>query len=128
MAIVKRMLVRKLANCKSFIAGDGSLLREILHPAKHAADVRYSLAWAELKPKQKAKPHVLTCAEVYYILRGEGLMHIDRDVERVHKDDTIYIPAGSVQFIENITDGHLQFLCVVDPAWQPAVETVTEEK
>lgn len=127
MAIVKRMLVRKLANCKSFIAGDGSLLREILHPAKHAANIRYSLAWAELKPKQKAKPHVLTCAEVYYILKGEGLMHIDSDAETVRKDDTIYIPAGSVQFIENITDDHLHFLCIVDPAWQPAVETVPEE-
>jgi mannose-6-phosphate isomerase-like protein (cupin superfamily) len=125
MVIVTRMLVRKLQDCKSFIAGDGSLLREILHPAKHAVEVRYSLAWAELAPKQKTKPHALTHAEIYYILSGDGLIHINDEAETVQRDDTIYIPAGAVQFIENITDGNLQFLCIVDPAWRPEIETVT---
>ena len=38
------MLIQKLNACDEFIAGDGTQLRELLHPDKQAVDLRYSLA------------------------------------------------------------------------------------
>lgn len=120
------MLVRKLAECRSFIAGDGSLLREILHPGKQPLDIRYSLAHAILGPSQKSIPHVLKHAEVYHILCGNGMMHIDSETQEVGTSDTIYIPPGHIQFIENTAREDLTFLCIVDPAWEPEIESVSE--
>jgi len=118
------VLVKKLAECRSFIAGDGSLLKEILHPLKQSLEVRYSLAHAILNPKQKTYPHILEHTEVYYILTGHGRMHINNEEKEVNKDDTIYIPPGSVQFIENTAGENLEFLCIVDPAWKPEIERI----
>ena len=42
------MLVRNLNECEEFIAGDGTLLRELLHPDKQPLDLGYSLAHAIL--------------------------------------------------------------------------------
>lgn len=118
------MLVKKLAECRSFIAVDGSLLREILHPAKQPVKIHYSLAHAILNPVQKTIPHVLKHAEVYYVLSGHGTMHINDETKDVSANDAIYIPPGKVQFIENTADDNLEFLCIVDPAWKPEIESV----
>jgi len=40
------MFVQKLNDCLEFVAGDGTLLRELFHPDKHPLDLRYSLAHA----------------------------------------------------------------------------------
>ncbi len=118
------MLVKKLEECRSFIAGDGSLLKEILNPLKQTLTIRYSLAHAVISSGQKTIPHVLRHAEVYYVLSGRGMMHIDKKMMEVSANDTIYIPPDHVQFIENTSDQNLEFLCIVDPAWQPDIETI----
>ena len=118
------MLVRTLEECKTFSAGDESLLKEILHPDRQDLDIRYSLAWATVKPGQKTLAHTLTCAEVYYIISGQGRMHIGSEKKAVKQDDTIYIPPKAVQFIENTAQEDLVFLCIVDPAWQPEAEQI----
>ena len=58
------MLIKKLLDCDEFVAGDNSLLRELLHPAKADLDIRYSLAHAIVKPGQTSKPHKLKTSEV----------------------------------------------------------------
>ncbi len=108
------------------MAGDGSLLEEILHPAKTPLKIRYSLARARVAPGQKTAPHVLDHAEVYYILAGRGSMNINAETTEVGAGDTIYIPPGQVQFIENDTKDTLEFLCIVDPAWDPRIERVLD--
>ncbi|MBE0431961.1 cupin domain-containing protein [candidate division WOR-3 bacterium] len=118
------MLVKRLSKITPFVAGDGSLLIEILHPRLKTADVRFSLAHATVKPKQKTRQHVLEHAEVYYILSGRGLMHVNDETEEISKDDTIYIPPGHSQFIENTAQEDIEFLCIVDPAWEPGIEHV----
>ena len=122
------MLVRTLEECKTFTAGDGSLLREILHPDRHHLDIRYSLAWVTIEPEHKTLPHTLTHAEVYYIIRGQGLMHINNEEKTVKENDTIYIPPRAVQFIENTARENLEFLCIVDPAWQPEAERILSDE
>jgi mannose-6-phosphate isomerase-like protein (cupin superfamily) len=118
------MFVKKLEDCQEFIAGDGSVLRELLHPAKADLNIRYSLAHAIVPAGQKTKPHKLRTSEVYYILSGSGLMHIGREVSNVKPQCVVYIPPGSVQFIENTGNSELEFLCIVDPAWKQEDELV----
>jgi mannose-6-phosphate isomerase-like protein (cupin superfamily) len=124
LTIVGLMLVRKLTEAASFIAGDGSMLREILHPDKHPANIGYSLAWALVKTKNSTHPHTLKHNEVYYIIKGRGKMHINNEVSEITATDTVFIPPGAIQYIENTGQTDLEFLCIVDPAWQPEIESV----
>ena len=120
------MLIRKLADCEEFLAGDQTRLRELLHPDKQPLDLRYSLAHAILPVGQTSTPHALTTAEVYYILTGQGEMHIDDQVEIIGPGDAVYIPPNARQFVRSLGPGDLVFICIVDPAWQQADETVYE--
>ena len=121
------MLIRKLHNCDEMVAGDGTSLRELLHPDRgYQFNGRYSLAHAVLAAGEKSTKHRLATDEVYYILSGMGLMHVDDELSRVVAGDAVEIPPGSVQWIENTGDGELVFLCIVDPAWRAADEEVLD--
>jgi mannose-6-phosphate isomerase-like protein (cupin superfamily) len=52
------------------------------------------------------------------------MMHVDGEAAAVGANQVIYIPPDSVQYIENTGDSDLVFLCIVDPAWRPADESV----
>jgi mannose-6-phosphate isomerase-like protein (cupin superfamily) len=118
------MFVKYLRDCTEFIGGDNSILRELLHPDKADLKIRYSLAYAKVPAGQKTTAHKLRASEVYYILSGSGLMHINQNAQNVSAQCALYIPPGAVQFIENSDDSDLEFLCIVDPAWQEADEQV----
>lgn len=118
------MYVKYLKDCGEFIAGDDSILREILHPDKVGVPIHYSLAHAKVEVGQKTRPHSLKSSEVYYIIEGKGLMHIDQEAFEVGPDFTVHIPPNSVQYIENIGSSDLEFLCIVDPAWRQEDEEV----
>jgi mannose-6-phosphate isomerase-like protein (cupin superfamily) len=118
------MWIKRLPDCPEFIAGDGTILRELLNPAKAPLDLRYSLAHAVLKPGKISQPHRLRTSEVYYLLSGEGEMHIDGETARITPGQAIYIPPRATQFIRNTGPGDLAFLCIVDPAWRIEDEEV----
>ncbi|MHC4808680.1 MAG: cupin domain-containing protein, partial [Planctomycetota bacterium] len=69
------MFVKHLRDCREFVAGDDSILCELLHPEKMDLQIRYSLACAKVMAGQRTKPHRLRTCEVYYITEGQGLMH-----------------------------------------------------
>lgn len=118
------MLVRKLNECEEFIAGDETILRELLHPDKQAIALRYSLAHAVLPVGKTSTPHSLKTSEVYYLLQGIGEMHIDEEIQQVEAGDAVYIPPNTKQYIRNIGNEDLVFICIVDPAWRKEDETV----
>ncbi|MGG6297579.1 cupin domain-containing protein [Leptolyngbya sp. AN02str] len=118
------MLIRNLLDCPEFKAGDNTLLRELFHPDKQAIALQYSFAHATVPVGKTSTPHALKTSEVYYILSGEGKMHIQDEVQLVKPGDGIYIPPHARQFIENIGTEPLMFICIVDPAWQPEDEIV----
>ena len=118
------MFIKDLKDCQEFFAGDKTILKELLHPDKQDIKIRYSIAHATLKPGDKSIPHKLKTSEVYYILEGEGIMHIDKESEKVIAHQAIYIPPNSKQFIENLGKNDLKFLCIVDPAWKKEDEVV----
>jgi mannose-6-phosphate isomerase-like protein (cupin superfamily) len=119
------MLIRRLKECAEIVAGDGTRLRELLHPdrdypfmGRYPFRGRYSLAHAILPPGQCAKPHRLTSSEVYYIMSGEGVLHIGDDSQVLQPGDAVEIPPGETQWLENRSTTDLCFLCIVDPAWR----------
>jgi mannose-6-phosphate isomerase-like protein (cupin superfamily) len=121
------MLIRRLKDCDEFVAGDGSILRELLHPAKARVAIRYSLAHATVRPGETTKAHRLKTPEVYYILRGRGRMCIDGESAVAGANSAIYIPPSTVQRITNTGRSNLVFLCIVDPAWHADDEEILSE-
>lgn len=118
------MFLKHVKDCEEVIAGDDSILRELLHPEKEDLQIRYSLAHAKVPVGQATKPHRLKASEVYYIMTGHGLMHIDKESFEVGPECAVYIPPVSMQYIENTGDSDLTFLCIVDPAWRKEDEEV----
>jgi mannose-6-phosphate isomerase-like protein (cupin superfamily) len=118
------VFIRRLDDCEEFVAGDLTRLREILHPDKFDLQLRYSLAHAVVGPGEKSLPHRLRSSEVYYILSGEGIMHIDDRQANVRAGDTVYVPPHALQWIESSANRPLAFLCIVDPAWRAEDEEV----
>jgi len=120
------MFLKCLKDCKEIIAGDDSILRELLHPDKADLQIRYSLAHAKVLPGKATKPHRLKVSEVYYIITGNGLMHIDKESFEVGPACAVYIPPDATQYIKNTSDSDLIFLCIVEPAWRKEDEEVFE--
>jgi mannose-6-phosphate isomerase-like protein (cupin superfamily) len=118
------MTVKDVADLSHITAADASRLREIFHPERDGVAVGYSLAIAAVAPGERTLQHRLASSEIYYLLSGTGRMHVDEEVERVHAGNCIYVPPGSVQWIENTGRIDLAFLCIVDPAWRPQDEEV----
>ncbi len=119
------MIIRRLYDRSLITALDNTQVREILNP-EHDSEplfLNYSLAHAMLKPREKSLPHKFhSASEVYYILRGRGIMHINDEMANVIPGDTVHIPPLAIQWIENDGDEDLEFLCIVDPAWKPDAE------
>ena len=118
------MFIRELHDCEEFIAGDNCALREILHPDKADLAISYSLAHAVVKPGDTTWLHRLRTSEVYYIVTGEGIMHINDESEIVGAGSTVYIPPMARQCITNSGKTDLTFICIVDPAWRKEDEEV----
>ena len=118
------MLLIDPENCQEFMAGDGSLLRQLLHPDKIDMACRYSLCHATVRSGQSTKPHRLRTSEVYYIIEGEGEMEIDDESSAVRAGMAVYIPPNSTQHIRNTGPSDLKFLCIVDPAWREEDEEI----
>jgi len=122
------MFVKKLKDCPKFISGDKVILREMLHRDKGDFSIRYSLAHAKLPTGKTSTPHRLKTSEVYYILKGKGIMSINKESREVRAGDTIYIPPHALQYIKNTGKTALEFLCIVDPAWMQEDEEVLISK
>ncbi len=122
-----RMIVRRLNEVDEIVALDESIVRELLNPNHEPVKLKlnYSLAHATVKSGLSTLPHRFhEASEVYYILKGTGLMHIDNESHKVSPGAMIYIPPKGVQYIENTGSTDLEFLCIVNPAWFPEAEEV----
>ena len=113
------MIIKDLADCRYFRAMDNTLLCELLHPEREGLDLPYSIAHAVLQPGETSIPHSLkTSVEVYFILEGEGEMHIDCETSPVRAGQAVLIPPGSWQHICNSGGSALKILCLVSPGWR----------
>ncbi len=120
------VLTVKLKDCSEFLAGDHTVLRELLHPSKALVSIGFSLAHGRLPLGQRSKRHRLTSSEVYYFVRGEGLFTVNEETVTVVQGSVVYVPPDAIQCVENTGRTELEFLCVVDPSWKAADEVVLE--
>ena len=118
------MLKRTLSECQEFLAGDHTVLRELLHPGKQAVQLGYSLAHGTLAAGRRSKWHKLASSEVYYFIAGQGMMTVDGNTHPVEAGSVIYVPPGGTQSLENSGIDDIEFLCLVDPAWRIEDEEV----
>ncbi len=110
-------MIKKLKDSVAFIAGDLTEIQELIHPKNDFLNLPYSLAMASLPLGKSSLPHRLKSNELYFILEGNGEMHIEDAVFHVEKGDTINIPPNALQWIRNTGPGTLKFLCIVSPPW-----------
>jgi mannose-6-phosphate isomerase-like protein (cupin superfamily) len=123
------VFTRNLKDCKVITALDGTTLRELLNPLRDGTDLKlsYSIAHARVPPGGSSFPHRLVKAsEVYYILEGTGVMHIDDESHEVCSGSLVYVPPNAIQYMENIGSQEIIFLCIVNPYWRPESEELVE--
>jgi len=120
------MVIRRLNDCPQFRAGDGSLLRELANAQTAKHSFRYSIAHAVVAPHTKTKPHSLKTSEVYYVLQGDGCMHVGKESAAVEAGCLIEVAPLSTQYIENTGEKDLVFLCIVGPGWRKEDELILE--
>ena len=118
------MLIKTLSEIEPFVAGDATLLREVLNPNDATTNVRYSLAHAIVKPGQTTLTHRLKSSETYYILSGTGEICINKETQVIGANQLIYIPPMARQYIKNNGESDLVFLCICDPAWRKEDEII----
>lgn len=102
----------------AFVTKDGSLVRELMHPAKHACRSQ-SLAEALVEPGAVTTLHLhRKTEELYFILEGSGEMTLGDRHFTVSAGDTICIAPGTAHRIRNTGTGRLRILCSCTPAYR----------
>ena len=118
------MLMKSGQEVPAFIAGDGTWLKELLHPQRDGVNLPYSLAEAVLSGREASLPHVLESNETYFVLNGSGTLFLNGTPYPLESGDLVLVPAGTEQYLVNTTERPLRFLCIVDPPWTAEGEKV----
>lgn len=100
-----------------FKAGDHTILKEVFHPKNVGKEFPYSVAHAYLEEKGQSLPHKLQQSELYYFLKGSGVIFVNDENQEVEKGDCVLVEPNQTQFVKNTGQGHLEFICIVSPAW-----------
>lgn len=102
---------------KAFITKDGSLIRELMHPATHG-NRNLSFAEASVPPGVITRLHCHRLSEeIYHITAGNGVMTLGGKSFNVMPGDTIHIPPGTAHNIHNTGTDELRILCACAPAY-----------
>lgn len=105
---------------KAFITKDGSLIRELMHPAIHG-NHNQSFAEASVPPGVMTRLHRHHVSEeIYHITAGSGVMTLGEQSFDVMSGDTVCIPPGTAHNIRNTGNDELHILCACAPAYSHA--------
>lgn len=109
-----------LAEVTPYVTKDGSEIRELLHPERHA--VRHqSLAEATLPPGTVTLLHRhQVTEEIYHVTHGCGQMTLGDDVFAIAAGDSILIAPGTAHRVANTGHEALRILCCCAPAYSHA--------
>lgn len=111
-------LITRYRETEPFTTKDGSIIRELMHPARHGSG-RQSLAEAFLPAGRKTLLHRHRSSdEIYHILSGSGRVRLGEERYPVTVGDTIHIPAGTPHDIEADGGEPLVFLCCCTPPYR----------
>lgn len=120
------MSLKRNEEIKSVQGDEDTKIKQYFHPHNTSNGINYSLAQFTLEPETKSKIHKIRSSEIYYILEGNGVLEINNEKFHLCKNDSVYVPPNSEQFIKNIGSSELVFLCIVEPAWKQEDEKILE--
>lgn len=120
------MSLKKSSDINSVKGNEGTIIKQYFHPSDTKNEINYSLAQFTLESGKRSKLHKIKSSEIYYILQGTGDLEINKEQFHLKKDDSMYVPPNSEQFIENTGIVDLVFLCIVEPAWKIEDEVILE--
>ncbi len=118
------MFKTNIKNLTAFLASDHTILKEVVHPTNDAIDIGYSLAQAILKVGTSSLPHQLKSSELYYILKGEGILFINDESTPLSAGSVVLVPPNATQYVQNTGNTDLEFLCIVEPYWKKDDEEI----
>jgi mannose-6-phosphate isomerase-like protein (cupin superfamily) len=119
------MMIKDARSIPEITAADLTPIRELLSPMREQVMTHYSVALARLPGGTKSLPHRLrSSSEVYIIIQGAGIMHIEDEAAPASAGQLVYIPPGALQYIESTGADDLVFYCIVDPPWRAQDESV----
>ena len=122
------MIHTRYADIEPYVTKDGSLIRELMHPAAHG-NRQQSLAEATVPVGAATRPHQhRTSEELYYVLAGAGRMTLAGESFPVTAGDTICIRPGQVHCIENTGSIPLRLLCACAPPYAHADTLVVDDE
>ena len=102
---------------QAYVTKDRSTIRELMCPAHHGNQAQ-SLAEAIVPAGRRTLLHRhLSSEEIYFIVRGEGLMTLGDTSFPVRAGDTICIPPGTPHAITAGPRQRLRILCACSPAY-----------
>jgi len=108
------MIVRNLKDPEvqqtTYIAHGGGLARMIM--TRWFLQGIEFLAHAILPPGNRLEEHRDPVEEIYYILKGAGIMQVDDDTKEVTQGDAIWIPVGAGHSLENHTNEQTEILVI----------------
>lgn len=105
------------ADIPAYATKDGSIIRELMHPAHHDAQ-KQSLAEATVPVDGVTHMHVHEQSEeLYHVTAGSGRMHLGGETFGIAVGDTVCIRPGVPHAVENTGDGDLIILCCCSPAY-----------
>lgn len=100
-----------------YLTKDGSLVRELMHPAVHGNRAQ-SLAEAKIPPGFTTALHRhRETEELYHVVSGVGRMTLGAEDFEVTAGDTVCIPPGTPHRIFNGGLEPLRILCCCAPAY-----------
>ncbi|MGD8483489.1 MAG: cupin domain-containing protein [Thioalkalispiraceae bacterium] len=103
---------------KNYITKDGSIIRELMHPAQHG-NKNQSLAEAVVPAGIKTLLHRhARSEELYHVTQGKGMITLNDEQFEVTVGDTVCISPGDAHCIENTGEQDLKILCCCSPAYQ----------
>ena len=74
-----------------------------------------SLVHIELKPGESLKKHITPVDVAFYVLEGEGIVEIGKEIEKVNKDQLIFSPAKVPHLLKNESGEKFRFLVIKTP-------------
>lgn len=105
------------ADAPPFITKDRSVIRELMHPARHAPSTM-SFAEAIIHSGGTTLMHFHHASEeIYHVTQGAGTMRLGTTEFDIHAGDTIMISPGTRHNVTNTAEEPLKILCVCHPPY-----------
>ena len=120
------MSIKENSKIEKIKGEEGTDIKQYFNPHNTLNGINYSLAQFTLESGKKTKLHRIKSSEIYYILQGKAELKINDGLFELGENDSAYVPQNSEQFIKNIGNKNLRFLCIVEPAWKPDDDELLE--